>query len=278
MEALLVAPVCYDPLTARLVEALGFRSAYLGGFALGAVTCLSEPLTTMVELAAHAGAIARRIRIPLIVDGDAGFGEPLHTMRAVGELEWAGVAGVHIEDQHYPKRAHYHKGVEHLVSTDVMRMKIQAALQARADRDFVVIARTDAMRTDGFAEGVRRGNAYAEAGADLVMCFPNTLEEARRAPKEIRAPLVYVNSQGNRLGRPIFAVDELREMGWKLVVDAITAPLVAYQAVKRAYGELARTGGMALDPAEMQATRQEIEDLIGLPEYYRIEAATVERE
>jgi 2-methylisocitrate lyase-like PEP mutase family enzyme len=276
-ERVVVAPVCCDPLTARLVESLGFKAAYLGGFALGAVTCLTEPLTNMVEMAEHARRIARRIRIPLIIDGDAGFGEPIHTMRAMQEFEWGGVAGTHIEDQYYPKRAHYHKGVEHIIPVEEMVMKIRAAVQARQDKDFLIIARTDAMRTDGFAEGVRRGNAYIEAGADMVMCFPNTVEESRRAPKEIHAPLAYVNSQGNRLGRPIFSVQEFADMGWKMVVEAITAPLVAIQALKRTYGQLAREGRTTLDPAEMQAMRKEIEDLIGLEEYYAIEAETVER-
>jgi len=276
-ERVVVAPVCYDPLTARLVESLGFKTAYLGGFALGAVTCLTEPLTNMVEMAEHARRIARRIRIPLIIDGDAGFGEPIHTMRAIQEFEWGGVAGTHIEDQFYPKRAHYHKGVEHIIPIDEMAMKIRAAMQARQDKDFLIIARTDAMRTHGYDEGVKRGNAYIEAGADMVMCFPNSVEESRRAPKDIRAPLAYVNSQGNRLGRPIFSVQEFSDMGWKMVVEAITAPLVAIQALKRTYGELAREGRTTLDQAEMQVVRKEIEDLIGLEEYYAIEAETVER-
>jgi 2-methylisocitrate lyase-like PEP mutase family enzyme len=276
-EGVVVAPVCCDPLTARLVESLGFKAAYLGGFALGAVTCLTEPLTNMSEMAEHARQIARRINIPLVIDGNAGFGEPIHTMRAIQEFEWGGVAGTHIEDQYYPKRAHYHKGIEHIISIEEMAMKIRAAVRARQDKDFLIIARTDAMRTHGFDEGVKRGNAYVEAGADMVMCFPNTIEESQRAPQEIRAPLVYVNSQGNRLGRPIFSVQEFAEMGWKMVVEAITAPLVAIQALKRAYGQLATAGRMTLDQAEMQAVRKEIEDLIGLEEYYAIEAETVER-
>jgi len=276
-EPIVVAPVCYDPLTARLVESLGFKAAYLGGFALGAVTCLTEPLTNMSEMAEYAQRIARRLNIPLIIDGDAGFGEPIHTIRAIREFEWGGVAGTHVEDQYYPKRAHYHKGIEHIISTEEMVMKIRAAVRARQDKDFLIIARTDAMRTHGFAEGVVRGNAYVDAGADMVMCFPNSVEESKRAPKEIRAPLAYVNSQGNRLGRPVFSVQELADIGWKLLVEAITAPLVAFQALKRAYGQLARDGRMALDQADMQAVRKEIEDLIGLEEYYAIEAETVER-
>jgi methylisocitrate lyase len=276
-ERVVVAPVCCDPLTARLVESLGFKAAYLGGFALGAVTCLTEPLTNMSEMAEHAQRIARRIDIPLVIDGNAGFGEPIHTIRAIQEFEWGGVAGTHIEDQYYPKRAHYHKGIEHIIPIEEMVMKIRAAVRARQDKDFLIIARTDAMRTHGFDEGVKRGNAYVEAGADMLMCFPNSVEESQRAPQDIHAPLVYVNSQGNRLGRPIFSVQEFAEMGWKMVVEAIAAPLVAIQALKRAYGQLARDGHMTLDQAEMQAMRKEIEDLIGLEEYYAIEAETVER-
>jgi methylisocitrate lyase len=126
-DRLVVAPVCHDPLTARLVEALGFKAAYLGGFALGAATCLTEPLTTMSEMAEYAQRIARRISIPLVIDGNAGFGEPIHTIRAIREFEWGGVAGTHIEDQYYPKGAHYHKGVEHIISTEEIVMKIRAA-------------------------------------------------------------------------------------------------------------------------------------------------------
>ena len=179
----MVAPVCCDPLTARLVESLGFKTAYLGGFALGAVTCLTEPLTNMVEMAEHARRIARRIRVPLIIDGDAGFGEPIHTMRAIQEFEWGGVAGTHIEDQWYPKRAHYHKGVEHIIPVDEMAMKIRAAVQARQDKDFLIIARTDAMRTHGYNDGVKRGNAYVEAGADMVMCSPIVSRRAAAPPR-----------------------------------------------------------------------------------------------
>jgi methylisocitrate lyase len=276
-ERVIVAPVCYDPLTARLVESLGFKAAYLGGFALGAVTCLTEPLTNMSEMAEHARRIARRINVPLIIDGNAGFGEPIHTIRAIQEFEWGGVAGTHIEDQYYPKRAHYHKGIEHIISIEEMVMKIRAAVRARQDKDFLIIARTDSMRTHGFDEGVKRGNAYIEAGADMVMCFPNSIEESQRAPQEIPAPLVYVNSQGNRLGWPIFSMQEFADMGWKMVVEAIIAPFVAIQALKRAYGQLAHDRRITLDPAEMQAVRKEIEDLIGLEEYYAIEAETVER-
>jgi 2-methylisocitrate lyase-like PEP mutase family enzyme len=135
-ERVVVAPVCYDPLTAR------------------------------------------RLHIPLIIDGDAGFGEPFHMLRAIQEFEWGGVASTHIEDRYFPKRARYYKGVEHIISIEEMVVKIRAAVRARQGKDFLIIARTDAMRTDGFDEGVKHGHVYAEAGADMVMCFPNSVEES----------------------------------------------------------------------------------------------------
>lgn len=275
-KGLIVAPVCYDPLTARIIENLGFDVAYLGGFATGATLCTSEPLTTMTEMVFKAKGIVDRLGIPLVVDAGAGYGEPLHVMRTVQEFERCGVAGIHIEDQHYPKRAHYHKGVEQIITAESMVAKIKAALRAREHRDFVIIARTDAMRTDGFDEGIRRANIYAEAGADMAMIFPNNEEEAVNAPREIQAPLVYVNSQGNRLGRPIFSVQRLSDMGYKMVLDAITAPIVAFRAVKNAYEELSGKGSVDFDQQEMIALRQEIENTIGLEDYYRIEEETVE--
>jgi len=275
-KGLIVAPVCYDPLSARIIENLKFKTAYLGGFATGATLCTSEPLTTMTEMVWKAKAIVDRLRIPLIVDAGAGYGEPLHVMRTVSEFERVGVAGIHIEDQHYPKRAHYHKGVEHIVTAGSMVSKIKAALNARENKSFVIIARTDAMRTDGFAEGIRRANIYAEAEADMVMIFPNNEEEAVMAPKKIKAPLVYVNSQGNRLRRPIFSVQQLSDMGYKMLIEAITTPLVAFKAIKNAYRELRDKGSLDFDQKEMIALRQEIEDTIGLKDYYKIEEETVE--
>ncbi|MBI3967834.1 MAG: isocitrate lyase/PEP mutase family protein, partial [Chloroflexi bacterium] len=167
-DEIVVAPVCINAITARIIQKLGFSACYLGGYAFGAASCLTEPLTTMMEIVEAAQHIARRIDLPLIVDADAGFGEPLHTMRTMQEFEWAGVAGVHIEDQIFPKRAHYHKDYqEHVIPIEEMQMKIRLAVQARQDPNFVIIGRTDSMRTDGYDEGVKRARAYLEAGADM---------------------------------------------------------------------------------------------------------------
>ena len=279
VPGLIHAPVSYDPLSARIAESLGFSMAYLGGYAFGASTCITEPLTTMTEMVQGAGRIARSINIPLVIDGDAGFGEPMHTMRAIREMIWAGVAGTHIEDQHFPKRAHYHRDYrEHVVSLEEMLGKLRMALRARdeEDPDFVIIGRTDAMRTDGYEEGVRRANAFLEAGVDLVMLFPNDDEETERAAHDVEGPVVYVNSPGNRIGRPVLSAQRLEELGYKLVVDAASPILMALRAVRHAY-EALKEGALPIDPAEAVALRKDLEDLVGLEEFYKIEEETVEK-
>lgn len=268
----------WDPYTARVAEALGMECVHIGGYQLGAHYVTSEPLLTLTELANTTRYVTAAVKIPVIVDAGAGFGEPLHVMRCVREIERAGAAGLHIEDQIYPKRVHYHKGVEHVVSREELVARIQAAVAARSDPDFLIMARTDAMRTDGYEEGVIRANLCLEAGADMVMVFPNSLEEARRAPREIKGPVAYTNSEGNRLGRPIFTVSEFEKLGYRLSTypTALLCPVT--QELKRVITNLLTQGSSGLPQDKMILWRKEVEDLIGLEEYYRIESATVERQ
>lgn len=270
------APIAYDPITAKIAQRVGFRCLDLGGYALGASSCVPEPLISLEELLIATRRITAAVDIPLMVDGGAGFGDPTYVIRTVTELERAGAASVHIEDQVYPKRVHYHKGIEHVVSAEEMCEKIRYAAKARRDPDFVIAARTDAMRTHDYSEGIRRANLYAEAGADMVMIFPNTKEEALRAPREVKAPLIYVNSEGNRLARPILSIQELQGAGYKMVNDAISAISVVYAAVFELFSRMKQTGRADLDPAATIKIRKDIEDTMGLDEYYRIEAETVE--
>jgi methylisocitrate lyase len=275
---LIVAPVCFDPLTARTAAELGFECVALGGYALGSHLAVSEPLLTMTEVVEAARRITSSVGVPLMVDAATGYGDPLHVMRTVREFERAGVAAIHIEDQVFPKRAHYHRDYrEHTVPADEMVAKIRFACQARQDADFVLVARTDTMRTDGYEEGVRRANLYAEAGADMVMLFPNDEDEARRAPRDCNVSLIYVNSSGNRVGRPVFSTRELDSLGYKMDADAISTIIASYQAVRRVLEQLKETGVTGLDAAEAIKTRKAIEDTIGLDQYYQVEEQTVER-
>ena len=136
-------PSAYDAIGGRLVVSLGFPAVYTGGFVTGGSRCTSEPLLTMDEQIRIAGDVAAAVAVPLVADGGAGFGEPLHTMHTVREFVRAGIAGIHIEDQLYPKRAHYHKYVAHVTPRDEFVAKIDYACRQRADSDpdFVIIAR-----------------------------------------------------------------------------------------------------------------------------------------
>src|SRR5258705_3756723 len=178
-------PWAATALEGRLAEAMGGPVVYTGGYVTGASRMITEPLLTMDEQVRVAGEVARAVQVPLIADAGAGFGEPLHTMRTVREFITAGVAGIHIEDQLYPKRAHYHAYQVHAIPLADFVAKIRYACRQRdgTDRDFVIIARSDTCREFGLEEAIPRINAAAEAGADLGLVFPRNREEAAAAPR-----------------------------------------------------------------------------------------------
>jgi len=278
-ERFIDMPVAYDPLGGRLIESIGFKTVYNGGFVTGASRCTSEPLLTMDEQVRSAGDIAKAVTVPVVADAGAGFGEPLHAMRTVREFIHAGVAGVHIEDQLYPKRAHYHKYVAHVIPRQEFVDKIRFACRQRdeSDKDFVIIARSDSCRFEGLEEAIARINLAAEAGADMGMIFPRTLEETRQATKLAKIPLVYVRSLGNRDERPTPSSAQLAEMGYKACIDALLYLLVGFHYAKRALSELKEKGeysGLGRD--DCIAARHEIETLVGLDRFYEIEEETVE--
>lgn len=270
-----VAPLCYDPLTSKLVEHLGFPAAYLGGGALGFVLNVTEAMMTLTELVTVLRQITMKTTLPIIVDGTTGFGEPLHVMRSVHEVERCGGAGIEIEDQLVPKRAHHHKGIEHLIPSEAMVDKVRAAVEAREDPDFLIIARTNAVRQVSFAEAVRRGNAYAEAGADMIMALPRTPEEARQLPKEVHKPVVFMLSTAG--DRPALTPQELSTLGYPLIIEPQAGLTVAYGAMRKAYLELKEMGRMPGDPAEIKMLRDEINELVDLPKYWELASRTVEK-
>jgi 2-methylisocitrate lyase-like PEP mutase family enzyme len=278
-EQFIYMPSAYDALGGRLVEQIGFKAVYVGGFVTGGSRCTSEPLLTMDEQVRTASDVANAVKIPTVADGGAGFGEPLHTMRTVREFIRAGVAGIHIEDQLYPKRAHYHKYVAHAVPRNEFIDKIKFACRARdeTDKDFVVIARTDTCRFEGLEEAMTRLNMAADVGADMGLYFPRNDEEMKAGPKRSRIPLVYVVSRGNRDDRPLPSAAQLADMGYKACIDAITYLLVSFHFAKKCLQEIHRTGnyrGMTFQ--DNLDARQQIEDLIGLEKFYKIEEETVE--
>lgn len=276
----LYMPSATTPLEGRLAEAAGVKVVYTGGYATGASRVITEPLLTMDEQVRIAGEVARAVSVPLVADAGAGFGEPLHAMRTVREFAVAGVAGIHIEDQLYPKRAHYHKYVAHAVPVGEFVDKIRWACRERdrTDPDFVIIARSDTCRELGLDEAVGRVNAAAEVGADLGLLFPRNDTEAEAAPRLAKLPLVWVQSRGNRDGRPIYGLDRLKAMGYRACIDAQLLLGVAVHFIKEALAEMQQTGSYsAIGDNQFTTVRQKIEDLIGLDDYYRVEAETVEK-
>ena len=276
----LYMPSATTPIEGRLAETMGAKLVYTGGYATGASLAISEPLLTMNEQVRVAGEVARAVDIPLIADAGAGFGEPLHTMRTVREFAAAGVAGIHIEDQLFPKRAHYHKYVAHAVPLPEFVDKIRWACRQRdqTDRDFVIIARSDTCRELGLEEAIGRVNAAAEVGADLGLLFPRNDSEAAAAPRLAKLPLVGVQSRGNRDGRPIYSLTKLQEMGYRACIDAQLLLGVAVHFMKEALAEMLRTGQYSgIGDNQFTTLRKEIEDIIGLDEYYNVEAETVEK-
>jgi methylisocitrate lyase len=275
----LYMPSCATPLEGRIAAAAGAPLVYTGGYVSGASRAVTEPLLTMDEQVRIAGEVARAVMPPLLADAGAGFGEPLHTMRTVREFAAAGVAGVHIEDQLYPKRAHYHGYQVHAIPREEFVAKIKYACLQRqeTDPDFLIIARSDTCREFGLEEAVGRVNAAAEVGADMGLVFPRSREEAAAAPRLAHVPLIWVQSRGNRDGRPILPLGDLREMGYRGCIDAQIMLAVAVQAMQAAMAEIMRTGSYTgADEGAFVRLRKQIEDLIGLDDYYRIEAATVE--
>jgi 2-methylisocitrate lyase-like PEP mutase family enzyme len=272
-------PAVYDALGARLVEQAGFEAVYCGGYVTGASRAVTEPLLTMSEQITLAADAAAAVDIPMVVDGGAGFGEPLHTMRTVREFIRAGISCVHIEDQFFPKRAHYHTYQVHEITPGEFGEKIGYACRERdqIDPDFVIIARSDSCREFGLDVAADRVNRGADAGADLGLLFPRTRDEAERAPRVCRVPLVYVMSRGNRDQRPIFSRRELEQMGYVAIIDAQVMMLPAFAAQQRMLKELRSTGIFTgLTEEEAIRARQDIENLIHLEEYYEIERQTVE--
>src|SRR5438067_1084957 len=275
----LYMPSAATPLEGRLAEAIGTPLVYTGGYVTGASRMITEPLLTMDEQVRVAGEVARAVAVPLVADAGAGFGEPLHTMRTVREFAIAGVAGIHIEDQLYPKRAHYHAYQVHAIPLADFIAKIKYACRQRddTDPDFVIIARSDTCREFGLDEAILRVNAAAEVGADLGLVFPRSRDEAAAAPRLAAVPLIWVQSRGNRDGRPILPLGELKEMGYRGCIDAQILLGAGLHAMKRALAELLETGSYTgVSDLEFTALRKEIEDLIGLDAYYQVEAETVE--
>ena len=265
------APLALDALTARIAEQAGFSAVYLSGGALGYAHAVSEALLTLTELADAARHIAARAEIAVIADGGVGFGDAVHLTRTVSEIEATGAAAIEIEDQVAPKRVSHHRGIEHLVAPDEMAAKVECAARARRDSDFLIIARTGAVKNESFDDAVARGNLYREAGADLVMLMPAADAQWSDAPKRINAPLATIASLDLRPPRA------WKALGWSVVVDPFTAQAATVQVVRTAYRRFIAEGTTGIDAQSARRIHGTLADLAGLGPMYAIEDRTTER-
>lgn len=270
-EGIIVAPGCYDPLTAKIIEQCNFNACYLGGWAVGAHLTVTEPMTTLTDMSGVARKIATNLNIPLIIDANAAFGDLPAVDRTVREIELSGVSAIHLEDQVVPKRVHYHKGSIDLIPEEQMVQKLERALSVRRNQNFIIIGRTDAGRNSNepFDHAIRRANLYASTGVDMMMVFPRNMDEVMEAPKKINAPLVYVASEG--LGRPIPSPKELESYGYKMVIYPISPILAAYKSVKEIYTNLYQTGKTGFAQEETSRLSAEVLKTISIPELIALE-------
>jgi methylisocitrate lyase len=258
-------PGAFNALTARIAERLGFQAVYLSGGALSAGAGVPDVgLLTLTEFADEARRLAAATSLPLLCDADTGFGEALNVERTVHEFQSAGAAGIHLEDQLFPKRCGHLSG-KSLVEPGVMAAKVRAAVAAKHDPDFVVIARTDARGVTGFDDAVRRAKLYLDAGADAI--FPEALESAdefARFAREVPAPLL---ANMTEFGKgPLLTVAELGAMGYAMVLYPLTAFRAAMKAAEEALQQL-RDAGHQRDVVPRMLTRAELYERLGYSDY-----------
>jgi carboxyvinyl-carboxyphosphonate phosphorylmutase len=216
---MVIAPGAYDGISARLIAEAGFEAVYMTGAGTSA-SKIGQPdlgLITLTEMAANAATIVEATGLPVIADADTGYGNPLNVVRTVREYERSGVAAIHLEDQVFPKRCGHMEGKQ-VVEAEEFVQKIKAAVDARRDEEFIIIARTDARAVHGFEEAVQRAHLYVEAGADVVFVeSPVSVKEMEEIPKAVKAPCL-INMAGPASKTPALRSEELKRMGYKIAI------------------------------------------------------------
>jgi len=255
-------PGVFNAAMGRLVERSGFDAVYISGAGLCNATAGVPDigLLTLTEVAQLAGYVARAVKIPAIVDADTGFGGAENAARTVEEFERAGLAGCHIEDQEFPKRCGHLAG-KTLVPMEDMNEKIAAAAAAKRDKNFLLIARTDARAVENFAKAVERAQSYVTAGADAI--FPEALQneqEFRDFAKEVSAPLLANMTEFGK--SPLLSLGQLADLGYRMVIYPQTAFRVSMFAAGQMLRDLKSSGTQAGWIDRMQ-TRKDLYDLLG---------------
>lgn len=258
-------PGAINPLTAKLIQEIGFEGVYVSGGAFAAALGLPDiGLTTLTEVVAHSRQIAGVTDLPVLIDADTGFGEPMSAARTVLAAEDAGIAGLHLEDQVNPKRCGHLDG-KAVVPTDEMVRRLRAAVTARRDPSFVICARTDAAGTDGIDAAIQRAKAYADAGADLI--FTEALHTEGDFEKFRAAVDVPLLANMTEFGKSkLIPAQTLEDIGYNAVIYPVTTLRLAMGAIERGLREIHATGTQEGQLDRMQ-TRSRLYELLEYERY-----------
>ena len=258
-KSIVKAAGVFSGISALLAESAGFDCLYLSGSGVAGNMGLPDlSLTTLSEVSLETERITRISSRPLIVDVDTGFGESMNVARTVATIESAGAAGIHLEDQVLPKKCGHLSGKE-LVPRDEMASKIRAAVRARRNNDFMIIARTDSIAVEGIESAIERANLYAEEGADAIFPeAPESVEDFKKLARNIKVPLLANMTEFGK--SPLMSADELEKIGYRIVIYPLTGFRAALRTLEKIYRDLAATG----------TQRGFIDSLMTREEYYRL--------
>ena len=273
-----LAPAVWDAITARLMRHLGFKCLYIPGSGTGVVMGESEPLTTLTETAMVAERASEGVgdELPVIVDVMCGYGNPIHIQLTVRTLEDAGATAIHCEDQLYPGRAHYFRGVEHVVSLDEYQQRIEYAVKARRSKDFLIIARNDvyhAVEKGTREDAVKRAHAALEVGADAIFITGDQgVEDLRYFRREVKdVPMTVVSAGPSGL-----SVDQCKSLGYQIILYIATIN-VSLRAIRDTYLRVKETGYLPEVPQDQADEMRNLTNtLLGFEEKWAVEAATTE--
>jgi 2-methylisocitrate lyase-like PEP mutase family enzyme len=269
-KPILIAPGAYDAFTAILIEYIGFEAVYMSGAGVSAalVGFPDIGLISMTEMVEQTSRMADSISLPLICDADTGYGEPLNVRRTVQQFEKAGASAIHLEDQVMPKRCGHLEGKQ-VISTALMINKLKAALDARKDENFIIIARTDARATHGIDEAIERAHLYGDTGVDVLFVeAPESIEELRLIARQLSDFTLLVNRGGG--GKtPLRSAAEFDEMGYSIVIFPGDLQRTAGKAMLKLL-EVLKTTGNTTDCLDDMLGFEERFEIMGLSQFWQL--------
>ncbi len=266
-----VAPGIFDMISARVADGMGFTSLYATGFGTVAshLGVADAGIATYTDMVGRVGAFARGCRTPVVADADTGYGGLLNVRHTVMGYEAAGVTGIQLEDQEMPKKCGHTPG-RRVIPAEEMVLKIKVAAEARRDPNMLIVARTDARTTLGLEEAIRRGQIYAEAGADVIFIeSPESEAEMQAIGRAIKKPLLANMVEGGRT--PILPAKRLAEIGYAMAIYPAVGFLAVAAALERVYGHLKEQGDSNALPASDSYGFGRICELMGFPEVWEFD-------